>query len=357
MFSDNNRIAGIQLKRQIAVGLSGAFLLILTKEEALMGRSGLLGLLAGTGLVLTYLFFLSRAAKAYEKPEVLLGKAGGAAVRLFYLSYLVLTGSFLLAETVELATTYLIPGSQGLTAAVLLLAVSLVGTGSDLQRRGRMGEAAYPLLMLGFAVMLAIAAGAVDTGLLEEAPAADSAGVLKGAYAYYCACMILSVLPFLLNHVKEHGKCFGQTVRAALLVTLILGSALLALLGNFGFQGMISQKTPILKLMSRVMLPGGFLDRFDILWMAFLLFSLLFALGTVLFYGRTIGEFGTFTKGGYVLAILILAGALISWDGGNIQSFYGAALRLFYAPALTVLPLVLWAYWKFGKRAGKGVSE
>lgn len=350
MFSDNNRITGIQLKRQIAVGLTGAFLLILTKEPALLGRSGLLGLLTGFAAVLLYLLVLVRAAQAYRDPELLLGRVGGTLLRLLYLSYLVLTGSFLLAEAVDMTTAYLLIGSQGLTAAVLLLAVSLLGTGSDLQRRGRMGEAAYPLLMLGFFLMLAVAAGAVNPKLLDEAPALSVSGTVQGAYAYYGACMVLSVLPFLLNHVQGKGQAFPHMARAALLVTLITGSALLILLGIFGYEGLVRQETPILKLMSRVILPGGFLDRFDILWMAFLLFSLLFGLGSVLFYGRTIGKFGTFTKGGYVLALLILAGALITWGEKDIRSFYGDALRWFYTPVLTAVPLFMWLCRKWRRK-------
>ena len=323
MFSDNNRITGIQLKRQIAVGLTGAFLLILTKEPALLGRSGLLGLLTGFAAVLLYLLVLVRAAQAYRDPELLLGRVGGTLLRLLYLSYLVFTGSFLLAEAVDMTTAYLLTGSQGLTAAVLLLAVSLLGTGSDLQRRGRMGEAAYPLLMLGFFLMLAVAAGAVNPKLLDEAPALSVSGTVQGAYAYYGSCMVLSVLPFLLNHVQGKGQAFPHMARAALLVTLITG---------------------------RVILPGGFLDRFDILWMAFLLFSLLFGLGSVLFYGRTIGKFGTFTKGGYVLALLILAGALITWGEKDIRSFYGDALRWFYTPVLTAVPLFMWLCRKWRRK-------
>lgn len=348
MFSDNDRISGIQLNRQIAVGLTGAFLLILTKEGALVGRSGLLGLLGGFAGVLLYLAVLVRASTCYRDPERLLGKAGATILRLFYLSYLVLTGSFLLAEAVEMVRTYLMPGSQGLTAAVLLLAVSLIGTGSDVQRRGRMGEISYPLLMLGFLLMLAVAAGAVNPDLVDSAPALSGNDVLEGAYAYYAACMILSVVPFLLNRVQGEHR-FSHMARAIAAVTLITGSALLILLGTFGYEGMIQQKTPILKLMSRVMLPGGFLDRFDIIWIAFLLFSLLFGLGTVLFYGRTIGEFGTFTKGGYVLALLVLIGALVSWGGADIRSFYREALELFYTPALTAIPILMWICGKWRK--------
>ncbi len=348
MFSDNDRISGIQLRRQIAVGLTGAFLLILTKESALFGRSGFLGLLCGFGGLLLYLLVLVHASASYRAPELLLGRTGGAILRLFYLSYLVLTGSFLLAEATAMVRTYLMPGSQGLTAAVLLLAVSLLGTGSDVQRRGRMGEASYPLLMLGFLVMLAVAAGAVNSDLLDAAPALDGGDTLQGAYAYYGACMILSVVPFLLNRVQEE-HIFSHMARAMAAVTLITGSALLILLGIFGYEGLVQQKTPILKLMSRVMLPGGFLDRFDIIWIAFLLFSLLFGLGTVLFYGRTIGEFGTFTKGGYVLALLMLIGALVPWGRADIRSFYGTALQWFYTPALTVVPIFMWLYGKWRK--------
>src|SRR5699024_12619825 len=39
-------------------------------------------------------------------------------------------------------------------------------------------------------------------------------------------------------------------------------------------------------LMASANIPGDFLDRFDALWMVFLLFALLYSVGTVLFYSQ-----------------------------------------------------------------------
>ena len=100
---------------------------------------------------------------------------------------------------------------------------------------------------------------------------------------------------------------------------VIAGS--MALLGVFGRRGTAAAQDPLLLLMAGTSLPGGFLERFDILWMAFLLMGLLFTLGSLLFYVSLIGEKtglwkpqNLYVRIGTVLFIWLLSCAESGWS-------------------------------------------
>ena len=78
---------------------------------------------------------------------------------------------------------------------------------------------------------------------------------------------------------------------------------------------------PALTVNAGTSLPGGFLERFDILWMAFLLMGLLFTLGSLLFYVSLIGEKtglwkpqNLYVRIGTVLFIWLLSCAESGWS-------------------------------------------
>lgn len=55
-----------------------------------------------------------------------------------------------------------------------------------------------------------------------------------------------------------------------------------------GYDRVAAESYPVLPLLAGADLPGNVLARFDILWMGFLLYSLLFAIGSLLYYGNQI---------------------------------------------------------------------
>lgn len=101
----------------------------------------------------------------------------------------------------------------------------------------------------------------------------------------------IALLPFLLGHVqKEHRSVILPVTQSIWKTGLLVIAGSMALLGVFGRRGTAAAQDPLLLLMAGTSLPGGFLERFDILWMAFLLMGLLFTLGSLLFYVSLIGE-------------------------------------------------------------------
>ena len=100
----------------------------------------------------------------------------------------------------------------------------------------------------------------------------------------------LGLLPFALDSVGN-SKDTGKTVSFAVFtlgILLILTELLLP--SVFGWGRLKYESCPILPLLAGAELPGNVLARFDVLWMGFLLYSLLFSIGSFLHYGHLIVE-------------------------------------------------------------------
>ena len=77
---------------------------------------------------------------------------------------------------------------------------------------------------------------------------------------------------------------------ALFLVTGILILCLLLLQGSFGIGGYEHRQYPMVEFMAGIRIPGDFLERVDIFWVAAVMFSMLFALGWCVFLqSRTSG--------------------------------------------------------------------
>ena len=132
----------------------------------------------------------------------------------------------------------------------------------------------------------------------------------------------IALLPFLLGHVqKEHRSVILPVTQSIWKTGLLVIAGSMALLGVFGRRGTAAAQDPLLLLMAGTSLPGGFLERFDILWMAFLLMGLLFTLGSLLFYVSLIGEKtglwkpqNLYVRIGTVLFIWLLSCAESGWS-------------------------------------------
>ena len=117
---------------------------------------------------------------------------------------------------------------------------------------------------------------------------------------------------------------------------------------------------PILDLMAGTSLPGNFLKRFDIVWLTVLIFSLLFTLGSVLFYGCWLtGRNGVrrdWTR--IIMVALIWLGSLIGWSGKTISDIYATILQDIYAPLfLLITILALWAQKRIRNEKERGDAK
>lgn len=95
----------------------------------------------------------------------------------------------------------------------------------------------------------------------------------------------------------------------------------------FGWDRMMAETYPILPMLAGANLPGDVLSRFDVIWLAFLLYSLLFAVGSMFYYGNRILESAHLFSGRFWMWILawILSGGPLGMEHGR-GLFSGSAV-------------------------------
>ena len=146
-----------------------------------------------------------------------------------------------------------------------------------------MAEVSGGLLLGGIVLMMVLCLGQSRISYLQEMQeTALAAGEIPGSfYTVLCAFSGLSLLPFMLKDVEKRGTA-GKTLLLGITALCgILAGMLLLLPAVLGQERLASERYPVLPLMAGADLPGNILARFDVLWAGFLLYSLLFALGSL----------------------------------------------------------------------------
>lgn len=339
MFADNERISRRQLGAQILLGLSGIFLLALPGLPQLSGWSGILGCLLGLFFLWLYLFFLLRKTAVTRDIRERISRPLGLAVSTVLIVYLILGGGFMLRQISSMVSFRLMTSGSPWQAGVLFLAAALLGTGRKIQRRARLGEAAFLPVIIGFAALLVSCAFQIEEFDWSVMAAPTWGGVLTGAYCMFCAFSIVGVLPFLMHRVQRPQGSLPYLCGAAGTATLLTVVCLFVTQQLYGARGTQSKTFPLISLMSSANIPGDFLDRFDALWMIFLLFALLYSVGTVLFYSQYLISKNPGIWHGILAASAMFVTAFVQWRGRTAAEFYPWCVRLFFMPLFVIFGL------------------
>ena len=162
---------------------------------------------------------------------------------------------------------------------------------------------------------------------------------MESGYDVICAFSGLGLLPFALDSVGN-SKDTGKTVSFAVFtlgILLILTELLLP--SVFGWGRLKYESCPILPLLSGAELPGNVLARFDVLWMGFLLYSLLFSIGSFLHYGHLIVEKADMGTGKLWISTLVFAGAVWDIERWGIRNSFPLYLKYIFVPGMLMLQI------------------
>ena len=403
-FAENNRISQRQLYRQIVIAFLAPFLLCLFRGRRNQGLSGLTGTLLAIALLLFYVIFLIRLGYAFTNPCKTAGKILGRLMGIFYLVYCILGAAFLLDLLGEIVSVSLGTGVQKVWLCVIALVVCSLGTHRGIQRRGRIGEVSGGLVLVAVVLMLLLSAGQGKWEYFQEMlwnSEFSGRRILQSGYYVICAFSGLGLLPFLLEHVDrkkstenirsvretrnlnviEEGKAtqeadraenenaarekknisyrgdmryagnIGKTVILAVVtlgVLLILAELLLPAV--FGWGRLRYENYPILPLLAGADLPGNVLARFDVLWMGFLLYSLLFSVGSFLHYGHLIVEKTGLGTGRMWIGLLVLVAMVTEVRGIGIRDYFEMYLGYIFVPGTLIIQII---FFIMGKKRWK----
>ena len=337
-YADNNRISHRQLYRQMVLAFLAPMLLCLPGRDQILGAAGIIGtMLAGAFLIL-YIFFLRRLVPWYSDPVKMLGPIAGRLTGLFFLSYVILANGYLLSLIGKLVPAVLVTGIPGTVIIFFAVFVCSFGTCKGMQRRGRMAEVSGGVLLGGILLMLLLCMGQIRIAYLKEMPALISGqAILRSFYGVLCAFSGIALLPFMLRDVEKRSTVGKTLVVGILTLAGLLAGILLLLPAVLGWNRLQQESYPVLPLLAGADLPGNVLARFDVLWMGFLLYSLLFAVGSLFHYGHQILVRSHMGKGQWWLPAAVFAAAVINADGKGIETVFGSYLGYVFVPGLILI--------------------
>ena len=349
MYTDNARISHRQLFRQILTGLLGIYFLVVPVLPDMRGRQGVLCLLTGAGVYGFLCIYFIRIRYFFQDPQRYMGKIWGKFFILLYTSWLWFMGVCLLLMTARITGKYLIEGSPAWAVILLAAFAAYLGSHQGLERRGRMAEVSFPILLLILAGMLFLAAIQVRPEYLEEMGELTFSGWARGSWQVLCVFLPFAFLPAALGNVKRPAET-GKVMWSALaVITGLLILTLILLQGSFDLGGYEHEEYPVVRLMSGIRLPGDFLERVDLFWVAALVFGILFSLGSVFFYSHELLARIRLDKTALPAGGAVVLGALACEKAGISPEFFIEITMEIYGPLLFLLLILAGLTGKRGK--------
>lgn len=353
-FAENNRISHRQLYRQMVLALLAPFMLCIFGKRGLNGISAVAGIVFAVILLGFYVILLIRLTPPFDDLVKSAGSFVGRLIGIFFLIYVLMAGGYLLSLLRRLVMESLLTGVSGRWIAFWAIVVCSLGTWKGVQRRGRMAEVSGGLLLGGIVIMMALCMPQIKTEYLLESIQWDeltAENIGQSFYGILCAFSAVSLLPFLLGDVEKYGSA-GRTVAGGILTLGVLMAGMEILLpAVLGYDRVRAENYPVLPLLSGADLPGNVLARFDILWMGFLLYSLLFAIGSLLYYGNQIirnSHLGPAGAGRFWIPALVFLISLLEEGGRGIEDYFGWSLGYIFVPGILICQ-----FWLFLRGKGR----
>lgn len=296
MFSENQKISGRQLQRLVVldwVGKAGLLLPLFIEHSD--GRSFVVSLLGGLGLTFGYICLISWIGKQvqndfYGYVQTRMGKGAAGFLCLAYWFYILINTVYLLRLFAEIAATYLLPEvDQGVFLA-MLAAAGCYGAWEGLEGRARTGETLYRIVLLPLGLLLLLCAFHVKTEYLSPGQARVTLQTLRHGLQIFIAFGGAGIFLFVTPRVAKKEEIGRALKKSTLFVGAGVLGVFLAAIGTFGEVGMRALPWPVLTLMSSVEIPGGFLQRWDVIFTSLLLMTFFVAVTTGIFYLKLMTE-------------------------------------------------------------------
>ena len=313
---------------------------------SMIGKSAVAGTVTAAVILLFYVIWLIRLAPAYGELSRMTGNITVRFIGLFFLLYVILSTAFLADLLAKVIPQSLISGISGKWLSLLAVAACSLGTHRGMQRRGRIAEISGGIFLAGILLLMILSAGQGKAEYFLETVEGTGSRfsgkwMIRDVYAFLCVFSGVGLLPFGLEKVEKQGSARKPVILAFLTVCgIVLGMQVL-LPAVFGKNRLLAETYPVLPLLDGADLPGNVLARFDVIWMGFLVFGLLFSLGSLFHYGNQIAEKTKLGSGRYWIPAAGWILSLYEKNGTGIETYYGWYLAYIFVPLLLVIQIFL----------------
>lgn len=349
MFSENGKISPRQLRCLLTLDFFGKGALLLPVfAEGLTGREFISCLLIVFLLVFAYGRLAERIGadcsggfSVYAEQK--LGKKTVKFFLVFFFLYAFWNLVYLLNTFGSMGQAFILPGEKkGVLMLMALIAGACMAYGGA-EIRARTAEVLYPLLFFPILLLMLLSA-------FHQQPKISEAGLVFGEYQGILGQLLkmfsvfggLSFYVFLAPYVSGQEK--GVVRKGLWRAVAALAALFLLVVAAFGEWGMALLPWPAVSFMSSARVPGGFLERWDVIFAGLLETMLLVSAGSSLFYLGLIGKL-LFPKVGKKLlwsglTVLVLLVALWCGENGRAADIY-VVWNSFVAVPVSVAFLVM----------------
>lgn len=290
MFSENEKISGRQLRRLVVLNWIGkASLLLPVFITQANSRSFFFSLILGLAGTLIYILLISWIAKHIRNDffaymQIRMGKPAAITVSLIYWGYMFVNAIYLVRLFAVIGKTFLLPESGEATFMVILVLAGCAGAGGGLEPRARTAEVLYKILLVPLLVMLLFAQGSVKTEYLTVQSTELSLQTLSQSLMVFAIFGGAGVALFIAPRMSRGSHAGKELTKGMLLVGCGAAASFLTAIGTFGEAGIRALPWPVLSLMSTTEIPGGFLQRWDVIFTVLLLGTFFVALSSGFYY-------------------------------------------------------------------------
>lgn len=359
MFANNQKISVRQLKRLLVMDWIGKISLLLPRYAARTSeRDFILGIIIGALITILYTIlvcYLSRyITGSFSKyVECRMGRAASFFICLVYWGYMFVNLVYITRVFGAITKEFMLPEIQENIPCIMLLLGGLYASSEPKERRGRMGEVLYPCVMIPLAILLVVAAFGMKPEHFTAGKANWNLDTVKHSFQVFTAFGGVGLILFESRFLHKGAVRIKAAVKGVLLTCIGILAVFIIGIGSFGEQGMKALSWPAITLMSNVEIPGGFLQRFDILFLALLLISFFVAASTAFHYLKMIST-EMLRKGEdriYAFPVLLLSVIGVLWckNADIAEKLFITVNCYILVPIMTVFT-VLFAVIEWEKR-------
>ncbi len=359
MFANNGKISAHQISCLLFVDWIGKLLLLLPLIRGTLGGWDFFAaVILGSIWVWLYLVVIAGLSASVRQSftgflKERVGSYAACAADVFVLFYLLGNLTFVTRITGRICHEYLLPEVSETLLAVCVFAAGLATAAGDRQKRARAAEILFFPIALALAVMLIASARGIRITNFKYEGTFDAAEVLKRSGAVFAAfsgaVLILYETPYINWEKKD---CLKAMRRGWIFTLVFLLAAFFAALGVLGENSLLRLQWPVLTLMSSASLPGGFLQRWDAVFLAFLLFSFLLSAGTSCHYLKRVANEVWPGRDKKWMWIFPLAVILLTKDYETTAALFTRWSFCCLTPLVAVIPVFLMTLERIRKKCG-----
>ncbi|MDO4521637.1 MAG: GerAB/ArcD/ProY family transporter [Eubacteriales bacterium] len=302
MFAENGKISKQEMRSLLVLGWIGKqSLLFPILLKSLYGWEKTAALLLS---LVWIVLFISLLKKVRKKREASMPKAHMYLIGIPFFFYLLSNELYLIRVTARVSAVCILPETGETALCLLLLFAAWMAEVGDAQKRGRAAQALYPVVLIALLTLMIAALWGIQPTYLWKAlngNTEDAVKMLPPTWSAGAVADLIQTSPALAKGIAVTGASLllaasfaemelllfenmyidCRTMRGSVL--RVMGSMCLLtilMIGSFGATPLNRLEWPVPVLMSSVKLPGDFLQRWDVIFLAILLFGLFTAISS-----------------------------------------------------------------------------